>query len=181
MLEIIVPSSELYDEINQCFITSKETKLQLEHSLVSISKWESKYHKPFLVKEDKTKDELIFYIKCMTLTQNVDANIYNFLTEKNFKDISDYINDPMTATTFSDQEENRKKQEIITNEVIYYLMVSFNIPFECQKWHINRLLTLIKVCSEKNKPEKKNINKNAILANNRNLNEIRRKALHSKG
>lgn len=179
MLKITIPGLELYDEEKEEFVYLKDQELQLEHSLVSISKWESKWHKPFLDDKDKTIEEIVDYIKCMTITQNVKPDIYNRLTESNIDEINEYIKNTMTATTFSDDNKTSKK-EIITSEVIYYWMIACNIPFECQKWHLNRLLTLIKVCAIKNAPPKK-MSKNEIVSRNRALNEARKKKLHTKG
>ena len=180
MLRIVIPEGQLFNEETEEFVYTKEQTLQLEHSLVSLSKWESKWHKPFLGKDDKTFDETIDYIKCMTLTPNVDQNIYIFLTKENIKDINDYIGDPMTATTFSENGPNSRNREIITSELIYYWMVALNIPFECQKWHLNRLLTLIRICNIKNQPTKKR-SKSEIMSRNAALNASRRKQLNSKG
>lgn len=180
MLEIIIPETELFDETNECFVSVNETKLLLEHSLVSISKWESKYHKPFFKDNKKSKEELFYYIKCMTINQPVADVIYKLLTSNDIEKINEYINDPMTATTFYNVSQKKKKKEVITSEILYYAMVSFGIPFECQKWHINRLLTLIRVCSEKNKPNEK-ISNRQIMERNKALNDARRKALHTKG
>ena len=155
MLTITVPDGEFWDEKNQEFINVKEQVLQLEHSLVSISKWESKWHKPFLNEKSKTDAEIIDYVRCMTLTQNVDINVYRNLTLDNIRQINLYINDSMTATTFSNNNQSKSKRIIITSELIYYWMISLNIPMECQKWHLSRLLTLIRVCNEKNNPKKK--------------------------
>ena len=179
MLKITIPEMEFYDEDNNEFIMFNEQVLQLEHSLVSISKWESKWHIPFLDGKDKTLEQIIDYVRCMTITQNVKPEVYNRLTEDNLKTINDYIENPMTATTFSDINQ-RPSREIITSEIIYYWMVSFNIPFECQKWHLNKLLTLIKVCNIKNSPPKK-MSRQEILSRNRALNEARKKNLNTMG
>jgi hypothetical protein len=181
MLQISVLPIELWDEkSNQFFYShSKEQLLQLEHSLVSLSKWESKWCKPFLTKVDKTDEETTDYIKCMTLTQNVDPDIYKFLSRENIKTVIDYIELPMTATTFSKDDHKVMNREIITAEIIYYWMITLNIPFECQKWHLNRLLTLINVCNIKNQPKK--MNKKDILANNRRINEARRNQYNTTG
>ena len=179
MLKIRIPSLEVYDEKNDLFITIPDTELQLEHSLISISKWESKWCKPFLKNEEKTNEELLDYIQCMTLNQNVDPLVYKYIPINLIKQISEYIEAPMTATTFSENSKGRSK-EIITNEIIYYWMVSFNIPFECQKRHLNRLLTLIRVCSIKNAPQKK-MTQREIMAKNKALNKARRKQLNSRG
>ena len=181
MLQITVPASELYDEVSETFIETKETVLRLEHSLLSISKWESKWCKPFLAtdkSDKKTPIEMLDYIKCMTLNNNVSENVYNALTLENIKKINDYIDHPMTATTITDRRPGGKK-EIITSELIYYFMISYNIPFECEKWHLNRLLMLIKVCSIKNDTSK--MNRSDLMKYNRSLNAKRRKALRSKG
>ena len=179
MLEIIVPASEQFDEATNQFIYTKETKLRLEHSLVSISKWESKWQKPFLSRDEKTTEETIDYVKCMNITQNVNPDIFRCLSPENYKKINEYIDSPMTATTFHN-EEKRSSREIITSELIYYWMISLNIPMECQKWHLNRLLTLIRVCGIKNGTSKK-MPKNEILSKNRALNEARRKMYGTKG
>ena len=180
MLEIVIPETEQWDEVKQEFISTKEQTLKLEHSLVSLSKWESKWCQPFLSKKDKTVEQTIDYIKCMTLTQNVDPNVYNLLTKDNILKINEYISAPMTATTFHQENRGGGNSELITSELIYYWMVSLNIPFECQKWHLNRLLTLIKVCSIKNQPPKK-MSKKDIMSRNAALNAARRKQLNSKG
>ncbi len=180
MLKITIPAKEFFDEKTQTFFTTKEQTLQLEHSLVSLSKWESKWCKPFLTNEEKTIEETIDYIKCMTITQNVDPNIYNFLTQDNIKEINEHIGAPMTATTFSNNNQKGKSGELVTSELIYYWMISLNIPMECQKWHLNRLLTLIRVCNVKNAPAQK-MSKGDIMRRNASLNAARRQKFNSKG
>lgn len=181
MLQITIPSrDDLWDESKGEFVTSKEQKLVLEHSLVSLSKWESKWCRPFLSKQEKTTEETIDYIRCMTLTQNVDTEVYNFLTDDNIRDVNAYIEAPMTATWFSNSNSGKQNREQITAELVYYWMIALNIPFECQKWHLNRLLTLIRVCEVKNSPPKK-MSRREILNRNAALNAARRKQLNSKG
>lgn len=181
MLRIVIPGSqELWDEERECFLTEKEQVLQLEHSLLSVSKWESKWNKAFLGKKEKTTEETIDYIRCMTLTQNVDPLVYNRLTSENIKTIVDYIEAPMTATYFHNDKVMGRSLETVTSELIYYWMISLNIPFECQKWHLNRLFALIRVCSMKNSPPKK-MSKGEIMRRNRALNEARKQQLHTKG
>lgn len=180
MLQITIPEVELWDEKNQRFVYVKEQTLSLEHSLVSISKWESKWCKPFLSKEQKSVEEVLDYVRCMTLTQNVNPDVYKYLTKDNIKEINDYIEAPMSATVIYDQESNRPNREKITSELIYYWMIAMNIPFECQKWHLNRLLKVIQVCSIKNRPPKK-MGRQQILSRNAALNEARRKQLNTKG
>lgn len=179
MLKIIIPSVELFDETKGEFINTKEQELQLEHSLVSLSKWESKWCKPFLTKADKTYEETIDYVRAMTLTQNVDPNIYICIKKDVIDRIAEYIDAPMTATTFK-LEKNTINREIVTSEIIYYWMISFNIPFECQKWHLNRLLTLINVCNIRNQPAKK-MSKKELFNRNKALNEARRAKLGTSG
>ena len=152
----------------------------MEHSLVSLSKWESKWKKAFLSKKEKTYEETIDYIRCMTVTQNVDPDVYKYLSAENIKQINEYINDPMTATTFSESKQSGGNHEILTAEVIYYYMIASNIPFECQKWHLNKLLTLIRVCSIKNQPPKK-MGREELLKRNNALNAARRKKFNTKG
>lgn len=177
MLRIdIVLSPELWDEANEEFIEPRTQTLHLEHSLVSLSKWESKWHKPFLTQNTKSHEETLDYIRCMTITQNVDPDVYNFLSDDNIEQVNQYISDSMTATWFSDDASDKKSRsgEQVTAEIIYYWMTSFNIPFECQKWHLNRLLTFIEVCERKSKGSKKMTKKETIGLHNA-LNAARRK------
>lgn len=184
MLTIIIPpckETDIWDDAKQEFKHVNEFKgctLNLEHSLISISKWESKWHVPF-IRTDKNEEQTIYYIKCMTINQNVSDEVYDHLTVKNITDISDYINDSMTATTVRNTS-NGINREIVTSELIYYWMVALNIPFECEKWHINRLLQLIAVCNAKNTPPKK-MSTNEIMARNKALNEARKAKYKTKG
>ena len=180
MLRITIPAIEKWDEGRQEFIYTREQVLQLEHSLISLSKWESKWCKPFLSKDGMSFEETIDYIKCMTLTQNVHPDVYNNITNENLEEISNYINAPMTATWFAKTEGGRGSQETVTAELIYYWMIALNIPFKCEKWHLNRLLTLIKVCNIKNAPPKK-MSKREQMSRNRALNAKRRSQLNTRG
>ena len=180
MLRITLPAIEQWDEEKQEFIQTKGQTLQLEHSLVSLSKWESKWNKPFLAKGDKTNEETLDYIKCMTITQSVDPDVYNGLTQEHIDQINKYIEAPMTATTFRELKQSKSNREVVTAELIYYWMIALNIPFECQKWHLNRLLTLIRVCNIKNSPPKK-MGKRATISQYAQLNAARRKQHNSKG
>lgn len=184
MLQITIPESqEIFNEKNNTFVSKPEITLQLEHSLISLSKWESKWHKSFYSKEEMTDEETLDYIRCMTLSpKNLSLETYNRLTRENIKNILDYIHDPMTATTFR-EDSNRKGgfgRERITSELIYYWMIALNIPVEFEKWHLNRLITLIRVCEIKNSPPKKR-NRNDILRSNAALNAARKKQLGTKG
>ena len=180
MLLIIVPATELWDEEKEEYVYIHGQTLQLEHSLVSLSKWESKWCKAFLSKTEKTNEEILDYIKCMTLTQNVRPEVYNGLTPENIKQINEYIEAPMTATVFSADKNSKSSREVVTSELVYYWMIALNIPFECQKWHLNRLLTLIRVCNIKNSPPKKR-SKRELLSRNAELNAARRKQLNTRG
>lgn len=180
MLQITIPAAEYYDEAKQEFIYKKEQTLQLEHSLVSLAKWESKWKKAFLSNRDKTYEETLDYIKCMTITQNVNPEVYYRLTNKNLQQINDYISDPMTATYFSEDSTSKKSRETVTAELVYYWMITLNIPPEYQKWHLNRLLALIRVCEMKNSPPKK-MSKREIMNRNAALNAARRKRLNTRG
>lgn len=180
MLQITIPAIEKYDPVNNLFYTSKEQHLCLEHSLISISKWEAKWNKPFLKKERKTHEESIDYIKCMTLNSNVDPEVYEDIDSTLFTKIEEYMDAPMTATTITENKQGAPSRDIYTSEVFYYLMISYGIPFECQKWHINRLITLIKVCEIKNSPKKK-MSASAIMAQNRELNAARKAAMNTRG
>lgn len=184
MYKLVIPKGEWFDEKKQEFITLKNSvTLSLEHSLVSVSKWESKWKKPYLSLDKKTKEEEIDYIRCMTLTQNVDPTIYYCIPPIELLKINGYINDPMTATTFG-KTENKGGREIITSEIIYYWMTCYNIPFECQKWHLGRLIALIRVCAAKNSASSsqgKKMSSKEIMARNRALNKARRAQLHSRG
>ena len=159
MLQITIPAGEKWVNSKQEFVYCNEYNLQLEHSLVSISKWESKWHKPFLSNTDKTDEEMLDYIKCMTITQNVNPLAYNFLTEANIREINEHINDPMSAFSPKKKKKKGKKgknnSEIITAETIYWWIVTLNIPLEAQKWHLNRLLALVEFINQKNEPPKK--------------------------
>lgn len=180
MLQIIVPAREFFDEKTQTFSSTKEYTLRLEHSLLSIDKWESKWHKAFITRNNDahTNEEILDYIKCMTLN-NVPDEVYSALTPENKKDIMEYINDPMTATTVRDRYGSSITNEAITSTLIYYWMIALGIPFECEKWHINKLIMLIKVTSAKNNPKK--MGKKDILAQNHALNQARRKRLGTRG
>lgn len=184
MLPIVVPGEEYWDERKEEFIYGKDTKLQLEHSLVSISKWEAKWHKPFFSKrkkDEKTAEEALDYIKCMTLTQNVDPSVYRRLTQENYDEINKYIHDSMTATWFrEDKKKSSGGSQVTTSEQFYSWMVKFGIPFECQKWHINRLITLIRVCEEDSKPPQK-MSKNKLASSRTALNAARKKQLRTRG
>lgn len=180
MLQITIPETEQWDESKQEFVNTKEQTLQLEHSLISLSKWESKWEKAFLTKQEKSYEETIDYIKCMTLTKNIDPNVYSNITYDNIIQINKYIAAPMTATRILEDGKGKGSQEQVTSELIYYWMIALNIPLECEKWHLNRLLTLIKVCNIKNQPPKK-MSKREIMSRNAALNAARRKQFNTKG
>lgn len=181
MLTITVPiSPEGWDEAKQEFVEPKYQTLQMEHSLISLSKWESKWQKPFYSKKGMTDEETLDYIKCMTLNKNIDPDVYSHLTRENIKAVMDYISNPMTATTFGKEDKGPNNKEVITSELIYYWMIASNIPLECEKWHLNRLITLIRVCSIKNNPPKKR-SRREIMSRNAALNAARRKQMNTNG
>lgn len=182
MLKIVVPEREIFVQKTNEFIRTNPQVLNLEHSLISLSKWESKWHVHFIGNKKITNEQMIDYIRCMTINTNVDNNVYSVLNKKDMKDISEYINDPMTATTVNDRRKpgSAPSREITTSEVLYYQMIQFGIPFECEKWHLNRLLMLIKVCAAYSSP-KKNMSKSAIARQYSQLNNARRAAMHTKG
>ena len=181
MIRISTPSGEYYDDRRQEFVTVTGQTVLLEHSLRSLAKWEARWKKPFLSKNEKTRAESIDYVRCMAVTPNIDPSIFETLTDASLAQINQYINDPMTATTFSNRNQTKKpSREIITAELIYYWMVALQIPFECQDWHLNRLLTLIHVCEVKNQPKKK-INQRDAASERTRLNRARRAQLGTPG
>ena len=182
MLQITIPATELWDESKEEFILTKERTIQLEHSLVSLSKWESKWCKSFIHTRNKTNEEIIDYIKCMTITQNIPDEAYLCLSKENIDQIEAYIDAPMTATTVSNQKKGKINNEIVTAELIYYWMIVLGIPVKFEKWHINRLITLIQLCNAKNDTKKKKPMSTSEMINKyATLNDQRRKALNSKG
>lgn len=180
MLKLLVTIEEKFDERTNEFLSSSFTELEFEHSLVSLSKWESIYEKPFLGKDEKTIDEILDYIKFMTLTPNVREEVWEKLSEDNIAAINNYIEAKMTATWFSDPPGAPQSRDVITAELIYYWMIVFQIPFECENWHLNKLFTLIRVCNIKQAKPKK-MSRSELAARNRELNAQRRAQLGTRG
>lgn len=180
MITITIPSTEIYDETREEFIYTKQQTLKLEHSLVSIHKWEAKWHKPFLSKEDRTYEEDIDYIRCMTITQNVNPDAYYAITNEDRSRINEYLKDPMTASRIYRDDKSPKQRRTVTSELIYYWMITLQIPVEFQTWHLNQLLALIEVCNAENEPPKK-MTRREILEQNAALNAKRRAEMNSKG
>lgn len=183
MLDITIPEQEYFDEEKQVFLYTKPIELHMEHSLMSIAKWESKWHKAFLTKRDRSPEETIDYFRCM-IVNKVDPSVVDFLTSKDIKKIIDYINEPMTAVYMGDEnssiEKGSRLRDTTTAELLYFYMITLSIPFECEKWHINRLLALIHVCEVKNRPSK-TMTASQINRRNKALNEARKKKTHSRG
>lgn len=181
MLLISVPEGELFNNQTSTYIYTKKTDLKLEHSLISISEWEKKWKKPYLAPGSKTYMETVDYVRCMTINKGVDENVYFALTKKNIEDIQSYINDTMTATTVP-KNNGPSSKEVLSSELIYYYMIQNQIPFDCEKWHLNRLLTLIEVCSFKNiPPDKRKMPTNEIYARNKAINEARKAKYKTRG
>jgi len=181
MLTIVVPESELFDEFTSEISYTPEVTLTLEHSLVSLSKWESKWEKPFLSDGSKSVEETLDYIRCMTLTEGISPEVYTHLSNDNVAQVSKYIEAKMSATWFTEtRPTSSAKKEVITAEVIYYWMIALTIPFECETWHLNRLLTLVRVCNLKNAPAKK-MSRSELASRNRALNEQRLAQFNTNG
>lgn len=186
MLEIFVPETEVYNNVTEEFVATKSYQLKLEHSLLSVAKWEAKHHKVFLSKGgSKTTDETFSYIQCMCLQYEPTIEQLKLIPGPLIKQITEYIHDPMTATWFSEDKSravgrNKRNNEVTTSEVIYYQMVELGVWKECEKWHLNRLLTLIQVISLKRTPPKKRSKKD-ILNEQQMLNEQRKRQLGTKG
>lgn len=178
MLEVMIKGKEMWDENSEEFVNVKPTTLRLEHSLVSISKWESKWKIPFLDDKPKTAEQSIDYIKCMTLNQNVDDSVYYAIDSETMQKIDEYIGSDRTATWFN-EPPSRGGKRVVTSELVYYFMIAYNIPFECQKWHFSRLMTLIKVCKIETSDSK--MSRSEVLRQNRAMNAARRKAMRTKG
>ena len=191
MLKIVIPKSEHYDEDSNRFFyyPEEDTTLVLEHSLLSISRWEEKWHIPFLDERQLTSEQTLDYIRCMCVKptpDQIDFRLLANMSDENAKMINDYIGDPMTATFFNEKNSKSKEKKVVTNELIYYWMTAYQIPFSCEKWHLNRLLTLIKVCNAENEAAQENSKKKGSVtkesaAARRALNQQRRAKLHSRG
>ena len=179
MLYLTVSSGEIFDEATWTFTEIKPTVIQLEHSLLAISKWESKWKKPFMSTKQKTDEEFRDYVRCMTINRNVDPNVYYRLTAEDYRKIDEYIHDPMTATVFHSTRKERPLSKQVTSEQIYFWMYQAQIPFEAEKWHLNRLMTLIRIYSIENNPKK--MSKNDIYKSNRAINEANKAKYHSRG
>ena len=179
MLHLVIPAAEFYDEAKEEFVQKSETSLTLEHSLISISKWESRWGKPFLGSDEKTEEQTFDYIRCMNVNNNTPKDVYARIQNEQMAEIQQYIDSKQTATWFREGSEPPNR-EIITSEVIYYWMIELNIPFECQRWHLNRLLTLIRVINEKRKPSKA-MSTSEIISRNKSLNAQRLKQYNTRG
>ena len=186
-ITIVIPKQELYDEKTQEFINIEEdVSITLEHSLVSISKWESKWHKIYLDPDKKIdEEEALDYVRCMTVNRNVDPIVYNALTQDNIKDINEYINNPMTATTFrqSQVKKSTRRTELQSSELLYYYMFKLGVPKECEKWHINRLMTLLHIYTIKdaNENPNKKLSRSETMARYKEINRRNKERFHTRG
>jgi hypothetical protein len=180
MLTIRIAGQEFYDETTGEFSTVNDVFLELEHSLVSLSKWESKYQTPFLSDKEKTTESVFDYIKTMVVTPGIDTDILYRCSKDDLVRIQEYIDSSQSATTFGEMPVRKGRGEVITAELIYYWMVAFNIPFECQYWHLNRLFSLVRICNIKNNPPKK-MSRHEIAMRNRELNAQRRAEMGTNG
>lgn len=180
MLRITIPAIDFFNNQTQEFIRTEDTTITLEHSLLSLSKWESKWNKPFLGSGNKTVEECLDYIRCMTQEEDIDPLIYQGITREIFERIDKYIEAPMTATTIRETPGRKTNRETVTSELIYYWMAALGIPFSCEKWHLNRLLMLIRVSNIRNSPQKK-MSKRDIYNQNRALNAARKRQLGTHG
>lgn len=181
MLQIIIAGDEHYNEETQTFFTVNDVVLNLEHSLISLSKWESEFQKPFLGPGKLSSEEMLGYIRAMVLTPNYPSDALSRLSQENLLSINEYINSKQSATTFGSLPEKPAKAETITSELIYYWLVAFNIPFEVENWHLNRLFSLIRICNIKQSKPGKKMSKSQIAARNRELNAQRKQRLGTAG
>lgn len=180
MLRIAIGGNEYYDERENRIIEIPAKVVCLEHSLRSIAKWESKWNIPFLSNKEKTREQSVDYIRCMETTGRIDLSFMDLITPEQTKRVSEYINANMTATTITHRGGRKPSREIITAEILYYWMIQYGIPSEYDKWHLNRLLTLIEVCSIKSGPQQKMGHKEQ-MAQQRALNEARRAQFKTRG
>lgn len=181
MLRIIIEGEELYDEKENLFVEPiNDVIVDLEHSLISLSKWESKYQKPFLSSSEKTDKEIVDYLEAMVITPNLDPDVFKRCSSDQIVQIQEYIDSSQSATTFGMMPEHQGPGEVITSELIYYWMVAFNIPFECQNWHLNRLFALIRICNIKNSKPRQ-MSRHEMAQRHHDLNRQRREALGTSG
>lgn len=180
MLKLIIKETELFNEVDSTFVTGDPVELVLEHSLVSLSKWESITQKAFLTKDGKTPADMRLYVEAMIISPNPPEDVVTRLSDDNMKAINDYIESAESATTFGSMPQPRGRGEIVTSELIYFWMITYSIPFECQHWHLNRLLTLIRVCNVKTSKQKP-MSKHELIARNRDLNAKRKAELNTRG
>lgn len=180
MIRIVIEGIEVFNDEDQTFDTIDGAVLDLEHSLISLSKWESKHQKPFLSSGERTREEVFDYLKAMIVTPNVDPDVLNHCSPEDLESIQKYIDSTQSATTFGTMPERRGPGEVITSELIYYWMVAYSIPSEYQYWHLNRLFALIRICNIKNsKPTK--VSRTEIAKRNREINEQRKAQYNTSG
>lgn len=179
MLEITVPENEIYNSTTNTFVTVPSCVITLEHSLISVAKWESKWRIPYLSAKKRTGRQELDYIRCMAVGPVKDKHVFEVLSAENISQIREYIDEPMTATTFTKSERPASK-DVVTSEVLYCRMFANNIPMECQKWHLNRLLTLIRVCDASAGPRQK-MTKRQTATRYAEQNALRRAKYNTRG
>ena len=180
MLRLIIEGDESFDDETQTFSKVDDVVIELEHSLISLSKWESKYQVPFLSSDEKPSEQVFGYLQAMIIDPDIDPDVMYLCTQANVIEIQEYIDSPQSATTFGSMPTRRGPGEVITSELIYYWMVAFNIPFECEYWHLNRLFSLIRICNIKNSPPE-SVSRNELAQRYADLNAQRKAELGTRG
>jgi hypothetical protein len=180
MLTITVLGEEHWDQENEKFVYPDSFKLELEHSLVSLSKWESKWEVPFLGEKPKTTEMVLDYIECMILTPDPPADWISKLSKENIEEITAYFDSKQSATWFNDHHPEPKTGETITSELVYYWLDICDIDWQAQYWHLNRLLTLVKIHTVK-QAKPKPMSRSEMLRRRRALNKQRLKEMEEGG
>jgi hypothetical protein len=171
----------LWDEETETFVEHIVSSIDFEHSLASMSKWESKWEQAFLGRTEKTAEQVYDYLSMMCLTPGVTREQILGLSQENFTQINEYIESQQTATKFAEQPNRRGSGEQITSDLVYYWMVAFRIPWEAQYWHLNKLLALVRICNAKQSGKTQKVPRHDTAQRNRDLNAERRKKYGTSG